>query len=65
VRLHQGDRLLLVEAGLGGVGQLLEGRARLVEQLLPADRAFPTSQIFRIEPFRAIVDEAMLDAPAL
>src|SRR5262245_25507559 len=55
VRLHQRNGLLLVETGLVGIGQFLEGRARLVEQLFPADRAFPTGEIFRVEAFGAIV----------
>jgi hypothetical protein len=61
LREHQGHSLPGVEAGLVLVRQFAEGRARAVEQRLPADLAAPLLQALTLDPGGLVVVERIID----
>src|SRR5262245_58129624 len=59
---HQGNRLLLAEPFPVSLRQLAEGRARAVEQRLPADRARPALQRAAVDARALVVMKGVGDA---
>src|SRR3954451_8962346 len=58
---HQRERLLLVDTGLGLVGQLAERRAGAVQERFPAGLLRPALQPVAVDAAHLVVMEAVLD----
>src|SRR5690606_2440423 len=65
LRQHQLDGLRLVEIRLLLVRQLLEGRAGLVQHLLPAGGGAPALKLLARNALRLVVVEGVVDAIVL
>src|ERR1041385_8433140 len=59
---HQRDGLLLVDARLGPVGQLLERGAGAIQQRLPAGLLRPALDAVAVDAAHLVVMEAVVDA---